>query len=502
MSLDVAEALKEEVVLLKEKNGYLEEENERLRHNLKLMRKHQFGARSEKFVDESEQMLFNEVEVEAAACPEETQEELEIIIPSHKRRPKGRKKKKPFPENIPREEVIIDLNDDEKWCPRDGTELTFIGYDVTEKLKCIPAKMTVVEEKKTKYSCPCCDGYMVQAKSSSVLPKTIATVELLSFIIFSKFYQGLPLYRIEELFKLQKITIHRGTMANWLIRLSEKLMPLWNILEERAFESGYMTIDATRVQVLKEKGKKPEAKSAMWARGSPERGIILFDYDPSEGGKVARRLMEGYEGALQADAHPGYSELDQKKIDQLGCMMHARRNFYKEWLRVGKKAGLAKDALRKFKKLYKFEEAYKEQGLSHERRYEARLKEVKPFIEKMKKWMELLVQKVPPGGKLAGAFKYYINHYEELSGFLKDGRYEIDNGWVERMIRKFAIGRKNWLFSDTVPGAQASALFYSFVITAKLNDKDPFEALTEIFQRLPKAETIDDYEKLADLLLK
>jgi len=106
-----------------------------------------------------------------------------------------------------------------------------------------------------------------------------------------------------------------------------------------------MAIDATNVQVLKEPGRRAEKKSFMWARGSPELGIVLFDYDPSGGGKIAKKLMEGYEGALQADAHRGYGALDQTKLKLLGCMMHSRRRFYEAFL-IGKKApGYASEAL-------------------------------------------------------------------------------------------------------------------------------------------------------------
>ena len=83
---------------------------------------------------------------------------------------------------------------------------------------------------------------------------------------------------------------------------------------------------------------------------------------------------------------------------------------------------------------------------------------------------------------------------------MQDGRLEIDNGFIERMIRKFAIGRNNWMFSDTVDGARASSLFYSLVITAKANGVEPFAALKKIFDELPLATTIDDFERLADYL--
>ena len=102
---------------------------------------------------------------------------------------------------------------------------------------------------------------------------------------------------------------------------------------------------------------------------------------------------------------------------------------------------------------------------------------------------------------MGNALHYFIEQYDELTAFLKDGRYEIDNGWVERAIRKFAIGRKNWLFCDSVDGAQASSILYSLTVTAKLNGKDPYEVMTEILTALPAAKTGEDSERLTALLL-
>ena len=457
-----------------------------------------FGPKSEKVTtEEAEQFVFNELEKVASSVePEQT-----VLINSYERK-KGRGKKKPFPDNLEREEVIIDIADDEKHCPLDGAELKEIGFDTTEKLKCYPARTVVVVEKTKKYACPCCKEHMAQGSANSILPKTIATPELLSFLIFSKFFQGLPFYRLEELFNLQGIDLSRTKMASWLIQVSQKLQPIWNILEDWAMASGHMAIDATHVQVLKEENRAAQTKSFMWARGSPEKGIVLFDYNISGGGAVAKALMQDFRGALQGDAHRGYGAIEKVNIILLGCMMHARRRFHKAWLEVKKQPGLAANVIGMFKKLYKFEEAYKLQGLTSEQRYEARIKEVKPYLEKMKLWCEDKQSKILKSSSLGNAINYFINEYEELSAFLKDGRYEIDNGWIERAIRKFAIGRNNWLFADTVEGAQASSLYYSLVITAKLNGKDPFKVIAEILHQLPSAKTIDDYEKLATLLLK
>ena len=484
----------------REKIAYLKEEIAYLKKILYSMRKAKFGSSKEIHVDSSTIPLFNEVESEAEKIPLLLNNDEGQVI-SYTRK-KGRKTKKGFPEDLPREEVILDLKQEEKVCSDCGNNLKEMGEATTEKLKTIPARTIVVVEKRKKYTCTVCEGNIVEAKSKSVLPKSIATPELLSYLLFSKFIQGLPLYRLEELYRSQKIHLTRGTMARWLVQISEKLIPIWNLLEEKAMGSDYMAMDATHVQVLKEGDRKAESKSFMWVRGSPEQGIVLFDYDVSGGGAVAKRLMRDFCGGLQTDAHKCYNALENRKIILLGCMMHARRRFYQAWERGGKKEGLANIGLNMIKKLYKFEKSYKDKGLSNEQRYEAREKEVRPYLESIKSWCERKSMKVFPKSELGNAMSYFINQYERLSGFLKKGKYEIDNGWVERVIRKFAIGRNNWLFSDTVAGAKASSLLYSLVLTAKLNEKCSYTVMTEVLQKLPDAHSIDDYEALARLFLK
>jgi len=443
---------------LEKENEFLKSEIERYKEMFLLLKREKYGSRSER-TDELalDQLVFNEIEQEAGKLPGE--DEAETIVYTRK---KGRGKKKPFPEHWEREEKI---------------------------------------ERKKKYTCPNCDSHIAQAKANSVLPGTIATPELLSFIIFSKFFQSLPLYRIQELFKVNGVDLKRGTMARWLVQLSEKLVPVWNLLEEKVLDCGYMGIDATSVQVLKEKGRAPETKSFMWARGSPELGIVLFDYNPSGSGKVAKDLVSGFKGGLQADAHRGYNQIDRVHLLLLGCMMHARRRFHKAWLLGKKKPGIAADGLKILQFIYDKEEQYKKTAMTPEERKEWRDKEVGPSLEEMKKWCEWQLKKVPASSPTANALNYFINEYTELTAFLEDGRHEIDNGWVERQIKRFAVGRKNWMFSDTVEGAKASSVLYSLALTAKLNGKDPFEVMTSILRELPTATTVDDYERFARMIL-
>ncbi len=481
---------------LKETNVNLLEEVDRLQQIIRLLKKDKFGSKGERFEDVLDQMIFNEIEVEAAkASPEDETETIQYT------RKKGRKKKEPIPDSVPREEKIIDLDEEEKVCPHDGTPLKCIGEVVTEKLKTVPAQSTVIVEKRLKYACPCCEEHVKEAKSNSILPGTIATPEILAFIIFSKFFQGLPLYRLEEMYKLQKIDLKRSTMARWMIQSSVKLRPLWNILEDMMLATGYVTIDASSIQVLKELGRRAQTKSFMWSRGSPERGIVLFDYNVSGAGAIAKSLMEGFDGALQADAHKGYGALDRQMITLLGCMMHARRRFYKAWLGAKKAPGLASEGLSMVRKIYKLEEGYKDRNLTPNERKACRDKEVAPLMTELKVWCVAHKPKVLPQSPIGNAINYFINEYDELAGFLKDGRYEIDNGWTERQFKKYAIGRKNWVFCDTVEGAHATSILYSIAFTIKLNGKNPFEVLTKIFEELPKAKTGEDYQRLVDMML-
>ncbi len=91
---------------------------------------------------------------------------------------------------------------------------------------------------------------------------------------------------------------------------------------------------------------------------------------------------------------------------------------------------------------------------------------------------------------------YATNQWERVCNYLKDGRLEIDNNFTENRIRPFAVGRKNWLFSDSVGGAKASAMIYSIIQTARANGLEPFAYMKYLLTELPKCKTAEQIEKL------
>ena len=97
---------------------------------------------------------------------------------------------------------------------------------------------------------------------------------------------------------------------------------------------------------------------------------------------------------------------------------------------------------------------------------------------------------------LGKALHYLSAHWPKLIRCVEDGDYPLDNNAGENALRPFVVGRKNWLFSDTVRGAHASANLYSLIDTAKAHGLEPYRYLRRVFDDLPKATTVEDIEAL------
>lgn len=487
--------------LIAERDAKYENELERLREMIVGLKRQAFGAKKERWVDEKQIELgvFNETEIEAKNAESEDEENIDVKGFTRKRG-----KRRPLPENLPREIVKVELPENERFT-EDGRPLRVIGEEVSEKLVYEPAVMKVIEYHRARYGVDSGETIKTAPPVPMLVPKGIPTGSLIAAIVTAKYADGLPLYRQEDILSRQGVDIPRCTMARWIIQASLACVPIWNVLQDLLMVSPYVCCDETHTQVLKEKGRRAESKSWMWVRTNPsdEKKIALFDYDPHRSGNVAKRLFADYRGFLQADGYAGYNPLEkQDGVVRIGCNMHGRRGFEKA-AKEGAKDGrpLANQALAYYHQLYDIDERAKKEGMTWQQRHELRQNEARPIWDAFKAWVDENSAKVPPKSKIGQAFHYFLGEYEYLIGYLRDGRIEMDNGFTERAIRKFAIGRNNWLFADTESGANASALFYSFVVTAKLNGINPYRALRMIFEQIPVAKTLEDFERLANLLL-
>lgn len=476
-----------------EKRLRLYEEAERL---AKLQR---FAPSSEKSKFQVD--FFDEAELEQAI------DDLDQLLPdedvtgtTQTPKKKPRKKREGFSADLPRVRVDLALTDEEKA----GATNTFFTK-VKEELDIIPAKARVIEywQEKAVFGDEIGENTIVSAKRPvHPLGKSIASIALLAYIIVSKYADALPLYRLENILKRYGGRISRTTMANWIIRLDDVFKPLINLLREHQLSADYLQADETRVQVLKEDGKVATSDKWMWLirGGPPDKPVVLFEYDASRSEEVPVRLLDGFAGTLQTDGYAGYNKVcASNRITRIGCWDHARRKFVEASKaapakKKGHQVSKADVAIGKIRKLYAIED--KIQELTVEQKYQARQQLSKPVMDDLKDWLENNLNKVPKDSLTFKAIYYTLNQWDLLTGYTEDGKLNISNALAENAIRPFALGRKNWLFSDTSRGAKASATCYSLIETAKANGLEPFSYLRHVLGKIAAAETVEEIESL------
>jgi len=500
---DTLDALKEIVIGLHAKMDRYDQENDFLREQIRLLRAQLYGRKSEKVIPADGPRplpLFDMPEPEGL----DKEPEKEIHVLGHTRKKRGRK---PLPENLPRVEKVHDINEDDKVCSC-GCELKRIGEETSEQLDIIPAKIQVIRHIRPKYACPACEGVeddgptiKIAPVPPQIIPKSIVSPGLLAHILTGKFIDHLPFYRQEKQLIRLGVDVSRTSLCRWAMQAAEACQPLLNLLEEEVLAGQFIQADETTLQVLDEPGRSPTAKSYMWIfrRGDPERPILIYQYHPTRAGDVANAFLRDFEGTVQTDGYSGYDFLDTREaIRHIGCWAHARRKFTDVTKALGKKrkAGAADKALSYIRKLYAVEKKIRAGNFSSEEIYEIRQAESKLILDDFGKWLRKTKLQTPPKGLLGKAISYALNQWHRLVGYIEGGHLSIDNNMAENSIRPFVVGRKNWLFSGTPEGAEASAFLYSLVETAKANKLEPYAYLRYIFKKLPVAVTPEDYEAL------
>lgn len=465
---------------------------------LRWKRVQQFGASSEKSKDQIHLFDEAELEVEIDALREQLPDDVkedEAPPAPRKRRQRG------FSDKLLRERIELTLSDEDKA----GAIKTFFTK-VKEELQFIPAQLKVLEywQEKAVFEQDGEESILAAARPVHPLGKCTATTSLLAYVITSKYADGLPLYRLEHMLKRLGHEISRTSMAHWVIRLDDVFKPLINLMREVQNSSDYLQADESRIPVLKEDGKTAQSDKWMWVTrgGPPGKPSVLFEYDPSRAGKVPVRLLDDFNGILQADGYSGYGKVCRdNKITRIGCWDHARRKFV-EAIKGSKPQGKGKPnkvskadvALDHINKLYAIERRLKE--LSIDERYRIRQELSVPRLEAFKTWLETNAGKVAKGTMTRSAMDYTLNQWPTLTGYCERGDLQISNVLAENAIRPFALGRKAWLFADTSRGARASATCYSLVETAKANNLEPSNYIQYVLDHIAEADTLEKLEAL------
>ena len=441
-----------------------------------------------------EQLL---AELELPARPEEAEPTAQKKAASERKKPLRR----PLPAHFDRVEKVIDLSAEEKAVM--GDDWTFIGYDTSEQLAIIPRQHYVIAYKRAKYV-PQHDevagaeqGVRIASRPDQILPKSIAHSSVMADVLVRKFVDGLPFYRQEVINAREGIDLSRQTMSGWVIQLHERLSPLMAVMKRLLHAGPVIQIDETRLQVLKEPGRENTKLSYMWVYGGgpPDRPVVWYQYASTRSGDVPLDFLypEGeapVEKAmyLMTDGYEGYNALSKLPgiLGHAACWAHVRRKFV-EATHGRKNTAAAHQMVALIRKLYLVERATVEE--MPEARQAIRRAQAAPVLEKIKEWLDQKVNQVLPKSPLGAAIAYTLGLWPKLTIYLEDGNIPIDNNRIENAIRPFVIGRKNFLFSGSPRGAQASATLYTLVESAKANGLEPWAYLNYLFEKLPTAKS-------------
>ena len=455
-----------------------------------------FARSSEK--ETNQQELFEETEQTVAAEEEQT-----TTIGSHERKKPGRK---PIDEHLPRVNILHDIAEGERHCAC-GHELERFSEEVSERIQVIPEQMYVERHIRPKYACKYCEGSGDEQKPAvriapapaSMIPGSIVTAGLLAFVLVNKFVDHLPFYRQEARFERLGMHLSRQDMSNWAMAAAKKLEPLIELYRQRIRGGPVMQMDETPVQVLDEPERKNTTKSYMWlARGGPAGApVCLYHYEPTRGLVYPAEFLKDYTGYLQADGYEVYDRVAAAEpgITLVGCWAHARRKFH-EAVTASKKAGAAREGLERIRKLYRIEEDLRAGQLEPEQFTARRREHAEPVLESLRNWLANKSETVVPSSLLGKAVGYTLSQWEKLARYLDHPELTPDNNAAENAIRPFVLGRKNWLFSGSPRGADASCALYSIIETGKMNGLNPFAYLHYIFTRAPLIADSTEWEEL------
>ena len=472
--------------------SYYKLEIEKLRRAL-------YGRRSEHKTRLLEQMELQLEELEAFA----TEDELAAAkaaartqtVRSFERKRPGRK---PFPEHLPRERVVIPAPES---CPCCGSmKLSKLGEDITETLEVIPRQWKVIQTVREKFSCRECETITQPPAPFHVTPRGFAGPNLLAMILFEKFAQHQPLNRQSERYRREGIDLSVSTLADQVGACTAVLAPLHALIEAHVLAAERLHGDDTTVPIL---AKAKTITGHIWTYVRDDRPFdgrappaALYYASRDRRHEHPARHLAGFTGILQADAYSGYNELyDASRapgpIVPALCWAHARRQFFEladiaANTRRGKNAAaispIALEAVRRIDALLDIERGIN--GLCAEERLRVRRELSAPLVAALEAWLREQRSRLSNSSSVAKPTDYMLKRWDKFARFLGDGRICLTNNAAERALRGFALGRKSWLFAGSERGADRAAAMATLIMTAKLNDIDPQAWLANVLGRI------------------
>ena len=422
---------------------------------------------------------------------------LEVLEEEEEQAKKERRKSKrpsrhPLPATMETETVT--LEPENKDCPRCGLEQHRIGEEVSEEFEYIPARLIRRRTVRPKYACRCEESTVVIAPMPPrLLPQSKLGLGLAVHLLLTRFDDHLSFYRLEHIFRERHgVEIPRQQMVQWIEHIAGWLKPIYEAMWQEMKAGNYLQIDETPVKVLDRDVSGKTARGYLWFYAVPREDVIL-EFCSSRGQDAPNKRLQGFQGTIQTDAYEVYEAVVKKnpKIERIGCLAHARRYFYKA---LQESLGEAVWFIGKIRELYRIE--YAARALDHTERHALRQVQAPPLWAVLQTRAEELRPKLLPQSTMGKAVNYFLNEYKALEGYLRDGRFEIDNNLIENAIRPTAVGRRRWLFIGHPQAGWRSAVIYSLLLSCRRRGINPQSYLSDVLNRLPSIKITEIHQLL------
>ena len=474
-----------------------------LRLEIAKLRREQYGHSSERRARLIDQMELQLEELEAAATEDEIASEhaaarTTTVAAFERRRPA----RKPFPEHLPRERVVIDPPTACTCCG--SSRIVKMGEDVTETLEVVPRRWKVIQTVREKFTCRDCEKISQPPAPFHATPRGWAGPNLLATILFEKFGQHQPLNRQAERYAREGVDLSLSTLADQVGTCAVALEPIHALIKAHVLAGERLHGDDTTVPLLARGGTR---QARLWtyvrddrpfAGGAPPAALFHFSADREK--THPNRHLAGWTGVLQADAYGGYNDLyrdgrEPAPVTSALCWSHARRKFFEladvaDAVRKGKAAHaispVALKAVERIDALFAIERDIN--GLSADARREARQELSRPLVEELHAWFRGERAQMSRHNPVAKAIDYMVD---------KDGRWDAFTRFLRRRPglpdeqcrragpARYRSGRKAWLFAGSQRGGERAAFMVTLIVTAKLNDIDPQAWLADVLGRMP-----------------
>ena len=499
--------VKQKLLERKERDiAYRDAKIEKITFELTRLKRWKFGAKSEAMRAEQRQM-FQDTILEDEADLEAQLAALQAALPKETAKPKAaprRPRRQALPDHLRRVEHHHEPEDTTCTTADCGQPMTRVGEDISERLDIVPAEFFVHRHIYGKWTCRCCqrqgiERLLQEPADPQIIDGGIPASGLVAHTLISRFVDHLPYYRQEIINARTGVHTPRSTLARWAGEAGAALLPLYEVHKRFVLACPVLHADETPVPLLDPgAGKTKRAYIWAYARGEldPQRGVI-YEFCLGRGSQYPVAFLgaaqsppsspmeerPAWHGTLVCDQYAGYdAALDKRVYPQriaAHCVAHARRKFDE----LVSTSEVAKEAIKRIGWIYHVEGQF--DGMDAQQRLAARHQLTRPLWQELHLWLKLERGRVPDGGSIAGAIDYSLNSWASLTRHLDDGAVPIDNNFIERQIKPWAMGRKAWLFCGSELAGQRAAIVMSLVQSAKLNGHDPWAYLSDVLERLP-----------------